>query len=93
VSGGIVHVAIAIEPELNCSSVETFKRYTMPLAPKDCQMNVGGFCVVVEPSSGAMGTGVSPRTGSIAFSVQLVMRKRKRNKLIYRLLCLTTPPC
>ncbi len=92
-SGGTVIVAITIEPGLNCVSVETSKWYTMSSTANDCQINVGGFCVVVEPSSGAIGTGVSPSTAPISFSAQLVIMKSKRNKLIYRLFRFTTPPC
>ncbi len=85
-------MAITIEPEVKCESLETCKRYIMPPAVNDCQINVGGFCVIVELSSGAMGTGVSSVTGPVVLSVQPVIRKRNRNKPTYRFLCFKTPP-
>lgn len=64
----------------------------MPPAVNDCQTKAGGFCVIIELSSGATGTGVSPVTGPIILSVQLVTKRKKMKKRIYRLLCVTTPP-
>ena len=64
----------------------------MPPAVSDCQINAGGFCAIVELSSGAMGTGVSPVTGPIAFSVQPTTKIRKMKKMMYGFLCVTTPP-